>query len=174
MMRRPNLENKYLRKVKSLNGMPIFLISTLVFFIALFLCSLLFKSNIVDSYSSDSLLPVTTVFYVSPVTGLIAIFIVAIFKIGYDILYYRTQKYMNDNHMKGQRNISIFLYVIFMILYIVLAFIFFNCGKQFLDTYNFNSNIADNIGFSTLFFILPFTYIVILVLGFITGKQTNK
>jgi len=158
-----------------IHGLPALFLHMLVLFGVIFVCSRIFKSIIVDVLDTSGTGAEGGMYYVHPVTGIVAIALLAICKIVFDMLFYNNQRYMERNHQKLHRILAGLLYISAMLGYLILTFLLFLCGKDFFDTYNFKSNLADNVGFSILFFVLPISYVpVYLIERFIRKNSIKK
>lgn len=157
-----------------INGLPAVFLHILMLYGLIFICSMIFKSIIVDTLDTSGLSMEGGMYYVHPVTGLIAIMVLAVSKIIFDMLFYNNQRYMERHQMKLQRILAGLLYVSAILGYLILTFLLFLCGKDFFDTYNFKSELAENLGFTILFFVLPVSYIPVYLVERFVRKNIGK
>lgn len=158
-------------------GFSALAVNTVLLYAGVFLFSLLYKAGAKDAqllsaaWAGDAS---SQTFFVQPVLALIGIFLLFALKNLYDLRFYRIQLQAKYDHAKLRRVMEWILYVLVMVLLVALIFICFSCGKNFFDTYTFESAALGNAAYSLLYFVLPLLYIIHAVIRIILNKAGIK
>ncbi|MCM1538094.1 MAG: hypothetical protein NC254_06825 [bacterium] len=154
-------------------GFSALAVNTVVLYAGVFLFSLLYKAGAKSaqlisadgpSWSSEQ------TFFVQPALGLFGIFLLFALKNVYDLRFYHIQRQARDDRAKLRRVAEWIVYVLVMVLLVALIFLCFSCGKNFFDTYTFESAGLGNAAYSLLYFVTPLLYAIHAIVRVILKK----
>lgn len=154
-------------------GFSAFAVNTVLLYAGVFLFSLLYKAGA----GNAQLLSVDWVgdassqtFFVQLVPAMSGILLLFALKNLYDFRFYRIQLQARNEHAKLRRVVEWILYVLVMVLLVALIFICFSCGKNFFDTYTFESAALGNAAYTLLYLVTPLLYVLHAIVRMILKK----
>lgn len=154
-------------------GFSALAVNTVLLYAGVFLFSLIYKAGAEDArlasadWSGDAS---SKTFFVQPALALLGIFLLFGLKNLYDLRFYRIQLQARNDHAKLRRAAEWILYVPVTVLFIALIFLCFSCGKNFFDTYTFESAALGNAAYSLLYFVTPLLYVLHAIVRVILQK----
>lgn len=158
-------------------GFSALAVNTVVLYAGVFLFSLLYKAGAKNAqlvsvdWTGDAS---SQTFFVQPALALLGIFLLFALKNLYDLRFYHIQRQARDDRAKLKRAAEWILYVLVMVLLIALIFLCFSCGRNFFDTYTFESAGLGNAAYSLLYFVTPLLYVIHAVARVIWRKAGMK
>ncbi len=139
-------------------GFPAMILDSVLLFLGTFIFSVIYKTFISSEFSMGQDSAASMVYYVSPVSGMLGILLLFVLKNVYDVRFYRIQLAAKKEHKKLLRVNEWAVYVMLMIALEVFTFMTFSCGRNFFDTYTFESAVLGNVAYTMLYIIMPLLY----------------